>query len=360
MLRLTVLLWVVMLLACTKEAPAPPPVPPAPEDLSFWQVPELVQPPTPEAPAPPPPKEPAPTPAEKVLDFAPGTIYSLTVAVGAPLDIVLGRGEQLRNLVGGDRTPVEPNQTTRLEVKEGADGIGETLRQHVFLTASVPGFTTGLTITTTLRTYLLTVKTVGKSPIRTVRWRYPAEAVDSIAKLKVPPMLPDPAQPKRWHVGYILTSSQKQAPDWLPRFVADDGRKLYVGLPEIALFETAPMVRMIGPNGPQLINARQYLNILIIDQLAPRLELRIGLGETAEVVTIARGALRTIACPGDEACPVWPSAAQVLAQRAPPVQPAPALTPPQPEPQPRTHVPAPVSPPIPPPPATPPPEGAQP
>ena len=53
-------------------------------------------------------------------------------------------------------------------------------------------------------------------------------------------------------------------------------------------------------NGPQLVNARQYLNVLIVDQLAPRLELRVGLEETAEVVTITRGNLKTIACPGHD------------------------------------------------------------
>jgi hypothetical protein len=81
------------------------------------------------------------------------------------------------------------------------------------------------------------------------------------------------------------------------------------------LFGTVPLVRMIGPNGPQLINARQYRNVTIVDQLAPRLELRVGVGVNAETVTITRGALRTIDCPGDEACPVWPAAAPHLAHR---------------------------------------------
>ena len=78
-----------------------------------------------------------------------------------------------------------------------------------------------------------------------------------------------------------------------------------------------PVVRLIGPNGPQLVNARQYLNVVILDQLLARAELRVGLGEHAETVTIARGTLRTISCPGDEACPVWPHAAQALARRQP-------------------------------------------
>ncbi len=97
----------------------------------------------------------------------------------------------------------------------------------------------------------------------------------------------------------------------------DDGKKLYLVYPEVTLFGTVPLVRIVGPNGPQLVNARQYLNVTILDQLPPRLELRVGGGIHAETVTITRGALRTIDCPGDEACPVWPAAAATLARRRP-------------------------------------------
>src|SRR2546429_8782382 len=155
MLRMAVLMWIALLVPCAHEPP-PPPVPAPPEDLSTWSVPELVQPPPPETPVAQAPPQEKTTPAEQVLAFAPGMTFALTVSVGAPLDIVLQRGEQVRNIIGGDRAPVEPNQTTRWEMKEGADGQGETFRQHIFLTATTPGLTTGLIITTTTRTYYLT------------------------------------------------------------------------------------------------------------------------------------------------------------------------------------------------------------
>jgi type IV secretory pathway VirB9-like protein len=338
-MRWLMLSLLLLSLGCAaKETPLPP-VPPSPEDLSTWSLPELVQPPpeTPPVLAAPPEK---PTPAEQVLDFAAGTTYTLTVPIGAPLDVILQHGEQVRNIIGGDRAPVEPNQTSRWEMREGGDGQGETFRQHIFLSAATPGLTTGYTVTTTKRIYLLTAKSVAKSPIRTVRWRYPVDPV-TVKPVKEPGLLPDPAQPKHYHVGYELVGTK---PNWQPRQVVDDGKKTYILYPEIALFETVPMVRLIGPNGPQLVNARQYLNVVILDQLLPRAELRVGLGETAEVVTITRGAMRTIACPGDEACPVWPQAAQILAQRAPPVQPLPQASPPAPVPVPAP--PRPVVPPV--------------
>ena len=320
MRRIAVLVGLVLLVGCAHEEPAPPPVPPPPEDLSTWSVPELVQAPAPEPPAPAGAPQEKPTPAEQVLDFAAGMTFTLTVAVGAPLDIVLQRGEQVRNICcppGGEQAPTEGQSPPHFTVKEGADGFGETLRQHIFLTATAAGATTGMVITTTARTYYLTCKSVGKSPIRTVRWRYPVDTA-TVKPVKEPGLLPDPAQPKHYHVGYELVGT---TPSWQPRQVVDDGQKTYILYPEVTLFATVPLVRLVGPNGPQLVNARQYLNVVIVDQLVPRAELRVGLGEHAEVVTITRGALRTIACPGDAACPVWPQAAQPLAQRALPVPP---------------------------------------
>src|SRR5919198_3477896 len=197
------LLLLMCLCGCHHTEEPLPPVPPAPEDLSTWSVPELVQPPPAETPPPASAPQEKLTPAEQVLAFAPGMTFALTVSVGAPLDIVLQRGEQVRNIIGGDRAPVEPNQTTRWEIKEGADRQGETFRQHIFLTATTPGLTTGLIVTTTSRTYYLTCKSVGKSPIRTVRWRYPVDPV-AVKPAKEPGLLPDPAQPKHYHVGYEL------------------------------------------------------------------------------------------------------------------------------------------------------------
>jgi type IV secretion system protein VirB9 len=201
-------------------------------------------------------------------------------------------------------------------VKEGAEGHEGTLRPHIFVTPSAAGLTTGLIITTTRRTYYLTCKSVQTSPTRVVRWHYPPEPPETPKVARTPGLLPDPTQSARYHIGYELTSSQPP-PSWLPRQVVDDGKKLYIVYPEVTLFDTVPLLRLLGPNGPQLVNARQFLNVVIVDQLVARAELRVGLGEHAETVTITRGALRTIACPGDEACPVWPQAAATLARRQP-------------------------------------------
>jgi type IV secretion system protein VirB9 len=252
-----------------------------------------------------------------VVDYKPGVAVDAPVAIGMPLDIVLEEGEQVRQIVDGDRAPAEQGQARRWDVREGGEGTGEGLRPHVFVTASAPGLTNGLVITTTRRSYYITCKSVQKSPVRVLRWHYPPEGPGAapIETAQEPPgLLPHPAQPMRYHVGYEVTVSQPP-PAWAPRHVVDDGKKLYIVYPEVTLFERVPLVRGVGPNGPELVNARQFLNVVIVDSLLPRAELRVGIGERAQTVTITRGTLRTITCPGDEACPVWPRAATVLAGR---------------------------------------------
>jgi hypothetical protein len=165
------LLALVLLSGCQKEEPLPPTAPP-PEDLSTWMVPELVQPERPLPELVKPVKLPAGT-SEKVYDYKPGVAVEVPVAIGFPLDIVLEPGEQVRQIVDGDRGPAEQGQARRWEVHEGGDGTGDTLRPHVFVTASAPGLTNGITITTTRRMYYITCKSVNRSPTRVLRWHYP-------------------------------------------------------------------------------------------------------------------------------------------------------------------------------------------
>ena len=99
-------LGVCLVAGCQTGEPPPPPVVPMAEDLSTWAVPELVQPErrAPSAAAPASAKVPAGA-AEKVYDYAPGVAVEVPVALGQPLDIVLEAGEQVRQIVDGDRAP---------------------------------------------------------------------------------------------------------------------------------------------------------------------------------------------------------------------------------------------------------------
>ena len=82
---------------------------------------------------------------------------------------------------------------------------------------------------------------------------------------------------------------------------------MYLRFPPVALHQRMPLLRGMTDQGkPYLLNARQYGEWLIVDELAPRLELRRGTGDEAQHMVITRGELRTITCPGAAECPQWP------------------------------------------------------
>jgi len=295
-----------------------------PEDLSHWTVPALIQANVRKPATPVPPAFRLPTAAEKVYDYVPGGVYTVTVALDAPLDVIFEPGEKVQTLLGVDPKPIDPGTDqqkpkSRWAYQEAMSGLGETATRRVFVQAVEAGASLGLTVTTTKRVYYLKCQSVKTSPIRAVRWTYPPEVETVLVQdAPAPRLLPAPDEAHQYHAGYALSTSTP-APSWTPRFVVDDGKKFYIVYPETTLFGTVPLVRLLGPNGPQVVNSRQYLNVVMLDLAdVPKLELRVGTGDQAQTVTITRSALRTITCPGDPACPVWPAAADLLAEGARP------------------------------------------
>jgi type IV secretory pathway VirB9-like protein len=169
---------------------------------------------------------------------------------------------------------------------------------------SKPGLSMGMVVTTNRREYVLDVRSVASTKTRVVRWDYGPEPVKAPVK---PRLLPDPTQPQQYHGGYTIQASDPR-PVWTPRHVIDDGRKTYILFPvNLPAMET-PMIRLIGSNGYELVNARLVeQSVMVIDHLFAGAELRIGNTPQADVVRLVRGAPQRMSCPGDPACPVWPS-----------------------------------------------------
>jgi type IV secretion system protein VirB9 len=222
------------------------------------------------------------------------------------MDVILQPGEEIQDWADGDRSSMETQDQKPLwEFKQSYSGHGATGRPHMLITVPKAGLTNGLTVTTTKRTYYLDLKSVTKTAARSVRWTYTDEPPNMV---KVAPRLwPDPALTQRYHAGYEITTTEPK-PVWTVRQVVDDGQKTYLIFPPTVTTVDAPLIRLVGSQGPEMVNARQAGSVVILDRLFNRAELRLGTGKTAQVVTVQRLAPRTITCPGDADCPAWPDA----------------------------------------------------
>ena len=138
---LTLVVYLLLMGGCQPGPPPEPPVAPPAEDLSHWTVPTLVQPPArkplPQAA----PRGQAPRP-RKSMSMSPGQVYKVTVALDAPLDVILEAGEKVQTVLDSDPKPIvqgppapengtpKPEVKARWEYREAVDGIGDTARPH--------------------------------------------------------------------------------------------------------------------------------------------------------------------------------------------------------------------------------------
>ncbi len=287
------------------STPAPVAVPPMPDDIG-WQAAE-VTPPTIERPIV--REEPPPAPWEQVVSPDERHLVQAAVPVNGVLTLQFRRDEYIVEAPLGDRSPLpEGESEPPWSVKIGESGTEHPL-VHVRVTR--PGLTTSLTVATTKRLYVVDLKSVKRTNVRVVRWPEERSAVSRpVARL-----LPDPAAPASYHLGYRICpgdqgcDGSKPEPVWRPFSVLDNGAKTYIFFPRNLAVMTAPMIRLMGANGPEVTNARLIDSVMVLDHLINQAELRLGRGPAAEIVTITRLEARTIHCPGDPACPAWPALA---------------------------------------------------
>jgi type IV secretion system protein TrbG len=277
-------------------------VPPAPmpADIGGWVSPQVE--PTEDAEPTPLPAQPRPARAhEVVVPYREGEAVRVSIAPGVPLTLQLAPDEQVVTVVGGDRSvlPADDPETPWM-ARIGAPGTPYPL---VHVTVNKTGVATSLTVPTTKRLYLVDVRSVPTTKVRVVRWTYAHEPAAGVRK---PSLLPDGGSPQAYHVGYAIDPSDPR-PTWTPMQVVDNGGKTYILFPPNLASMESPLVRLVGPTGPEVVNARLIGSVMVLDHLiSHQAELRLGREAQAERVTIIRQDPRTIHCPGDPACPAWP------------------------------------------------------
>ncbi|MAN73658.1 P-type conjugative transfer protein TrbG [Henriciella sp.] len=226
--------------------------------------------------------------AVQVYPYTEGALYRLYASPGQVSDIALQPGEALVSVSAGD--------TVRWVVGDTQSGSGAKSRAHVLVKPISAGIGTNLMIATDRRTYHLELESVDAGYMAALSWRYPA---DEIARLTVRNELAIEREAASIESGLALEnlnfdySLSGDSPDWKPVRVFDDGRQVFIQMPDRITTTDMPPLFVLGAKGEaELVNYRVRGSYYIVDRLFRAAELRLG-EKDQTVVRIARTERRT-------------------------------------------------------------------
>lgn len=215
--------------------------------------------------------------AIQIFPWSEGALYQVYAAPGQITTLALEPGERL---IGPG--PIAAGDTARWIIGDTMSGSGGAARVHILVKPTRPDIATNLVLSTDRRTYLVELRAREAAYMPAVAWSYPATQSQARPPVTAPPSVP-PAAERRYR--YAL---QGDAPPWRPEAVFDDGRRVYVIFPRGIVQGEMPPLFVLGSDGePQLVNARVFRNVLIVDRLFAAAELRLG-GRDQQRVRIVR------------------------------------------------------------------------
>jgi type IV secretion system protein TrbG len=215
--------------------------------------------------------------AAQIFPYSSGALYQIYASPGQITDIALEPGEQLTG-----SGPLAAGDTVRWIVGDTESGNGDSRRVHIMVKPTRPAIETNLVVNTDRRTYLIELRSREKPYMPSVAWFYPEDRSSRSGALPQTPIIPEESQ------RLYRYAIDGDSPPWRPVNAYDDGRKVYIEFsPGIAQGEMPPLF-VIGQDGkPELVNYRNYKNVLIVDRLFAAAELRLG-GEKQQKVRIVR------------------------------------------------------------------------
>jgi type IV secretion system protein VirB9 len=226
--------------------------------------------------------------AIQVYPYTEGALYRLYASPGQVSDIALQPGEELVSVSAGD--------TVRWVVGDTMSGAGKTARAHVLVKPISAGIRTNLMIATDKRTYHLELESTEGGYMAALSWRYPQDELSQLTSRNARALTRETNSIERGltleslNFDYRLTGD---TPDWKPVRVFDDGRQVYIQMPEDIATTDMPPLFVLGEQGKaELVNYRVRNNYYVVDRLFRAAELRIGT-KNQTVVRISKGQRRT-------------------------------------------------------------------
>ncbi len=225
--------------------------------------------------------------AVQVYPYTEGALYRVYCSPGQVSDIALQPGEELISVSAGD--------TVRWVVGDTTSGGRGGMRAHVLVKPITSDLTTNLMIATDRRTYHLELTSTDASYMAALSWRYPQDELETLRsdnrrrRTAVRQTVERNLTVDDLNFDYRI---EGDAPDWRPLRVFDDGRKVFIQMPDAIAQSDAPPLFVLGRRGDaQLVNYRVHGKYYIVDRLFARAELRLG-ERNQTVVRIVKGSGR--------------------------------------------------------------------
>lgn len=227
----------------------------------------------------------SPLTSTRAFLFQEGAVYLVQTSPQRITDLALEPGEQLMSVSAGD--------TTRWIVDEARSGAGRGLQAHVLIKPSAANLSTNLLIMTDRRVYHVELRSVASAGLSGASWNYPEDATikaagtyssDARGKLAAVSIAGTPAEDLNFK--YRIAGDKTE---WRPLRAFDDGRRVFIQMPDNIAVTQAPPLFISGDAGPELVNYRVHGQYYIVDRLFNRAELRLG-DKRPKIVRIERRA----------------------------------------------------------------------
>lgn len=220
----------------------------------------------------------------------------LPTVVCAPLRVCVVELEPGEKLIG------EPHigDAIRWIIAPAGAGQADSVTPMIALKPKQAGLDTNLLLTTDRRAYYLRLISKPEEYLARVAFAYPEDEVrkwqvhlareEQRRKTERDAVQLSPVESlESLYFDYRIDSVD---PHIRPVRVVDDGRKTFIQMTPDAAHREAPVLVVIGPDGPEMVNYRVKGDMYIVDRLFERGALILGVGKKAQRAEIIRGTYR--------------------------------------------------------------------
>ncbi len=204
--------------------------------------------------------------------YVPNDIFAVYTKPLTVTDIALQAGEE----ISGE---IHIGDTARWSITIGTTGIGETLKQHLYIKPNQERLLTNLIIPTNKRTYMVELSSTKSFYMPSVTWDYQTPLKDLTALTEIPSTEPTPVAliaPENLYFGYEMRRKDRSK-SWSPLQIFDDGEKTYLVFSEEMKHRDTPVIYGQSAAGDlALVNFRVSMPYYIVDGLMDEIVLKRG------------------------------------------------------------------------------------